>query len=83
MPGPPEPRRLTYLRASRLVDARPEEAPPVLPARPRRLRLENRDAARLKPPRGPAVSVLAGRAGLRRVRLESVSTLNAGSDLFC
>jgi len=26
MPGPPEPRRLTYLQASRLVEARPEEA---------------------------------------------------------
>jgi hypothetical protein len=82
MPGPPEPRRLTYLQPNRLVDARPEEAPPVLPASPRRLRLENRDAS-LKPPRGPAVSLLAGQAGLRRVRLESVSTLNAGSDLFC
>ena len=83
MPGPPEPRRLTYLRANRLVDSRPEVAPLVLPASPRRMRLQNRDAASLKRPRRPAAVVLVGPAGLRRVRLESVSIPNAESALFC
>lgn len=82
MPGPPEPRRLTYLQVNPLVDTRPEVAL-VLRASPRRLRLENRDAASLKRPRRPAAAILVGRAGPRRVRLESVSTPNAESALFC
>jgi hypothetical protein len=83
MPGPPEPRRLTYLQANPLVDTRPEVAPLVLRASPRRLRLENRDAASPKRPRRPAAAILVGGAGPRRVRLESVSTPNAESALFC
>jgi len=83
MPAPPELRPLVCLQASRLVDVRPNTAPPAPPASPQPLRLENQDAASLQRPRQPAAVLPVGRAGLRRVRLESVSTPNAASDFFC
>jgi hypothetical protein len=79
MPAPPELRPLVCLQASRLVDVRPNTAP----ASPQPLRLENQDAASLQRPRQPAAVLPVGRAGLRRVRLESVSTPNGASDSFC
>jgi hypothetical protein len=83
MPGPPELRRQACLQASRPVNARLQAASLVLPGSPPRLRLENQDAASLQRPRRPAAVVLVGWAGLRRVRLESVPTPNAESDLCC